>query len=127
MPEKKFADGRRFEKFIGTLLRIGVMLSGAVAVLGGAVLFLGHSVALPRLERFAGEPHGLTSIPGILGSAFSLDGRGLIQFGLLVLIAVPLFRVAFSVVAFTLRRDWLYCAVTAAVLALLVGSLLWGR
>jgi uncharacterized membrane protein len=44
--------------------------------------------------------------------------------GLLFLIATPIARVVFSIVGFMRQRDWLYVAVTAAVLALLAYSLL---
>jgi uncharacterized membrane protein len=50
----------------------------------------------------------------------------LIQLGLLILIATPIARVAFSVVAFLYQRDWMYVAVTLMVLGLLVYSLFGG-
>ena len=53
-----------------------------------------------------------------------MRGRGLIQLGLLVLIATPVARVAFSVYAFLRQRDVrLYVGVTLVVLSLLVYSL----
>ena len=50
-----------------------------------------------------------------------LDGRGraLIQLGLLLLIATPVARVAFSVFAFERQRDWTYVGITLFVLAVL--------
>jgi uncharacterized membrane protein len=57
----------------------------------------------------------------------ALHGRGLIQLGLLILIATPIARVAFSVVAFLYQRDWTYVVVTLIVLGLLVYSLLGGH
>jgi uncharacterized membrane protein len=48
----------------------------------------------------------------------------LIQFGLLILIATPVARVAFSLFAFSYQRDWTYVVITAMVLALLLYSLL---
>jgi uncharacterized membrane protein len=75
---------------------------------------------------FQGEPEELRTVPGIIHEALALHGRGLIQFGLLILIATPIARVAFSVVAFLYQRDWIYVAVTVVVLGLLVYSLLGG-
>ncbi len=63
----------------------------------------------------------------IIHEALALHGRGLIQFGLLLLIATPIARVAFSVVAFLHQRDWTYVAVTLIVLSLLFYSLLGSR
>jgi uncharacterized membrane protein len=50
----------------------------------------------------------------------------LIQFGLLVLVATPVARVLFSVIAFIYERDWTYVAITMIVLALLCYSLFGG-
>jgi uncharacterized membrane protein len=52
------------------------------------------------------------------------DYRSLIQLGLLLLIATPVARVAFSAVAFAAERDYLYAGMTVAVLGLLGYSLL---
>jgi len=59
--------------------------------------------------------------------ALTLRGRGIIQLGLLLLIATPVARVAFSVAAFALQRDRLYVVVTLVVLAILLYSLTSGQ
>ncbi len=51
-------------------------------------------------------------------------GQGLIQLGLLLLIATPIARVALSVVGFAIERDRMYVAFTLIVLAILLYSLL---
>jgi uncharacterized membrane protein len=51
-------------------------------------------------------------------------GRGLIQLGLLLLIATPIARVAFSIVGFAIERDRMYVVFTLIVLAILLFSLL---
>ncbi len=43
-----------------------------------------------------------------------------------MLIATPVLRVAASVLAFAIERDWIYVALTAAVLILLLLSFLVG-
>ena len=57
---------------------------------------------------------------GIVREAVSLNPLGLIQFGLLLLIATPVARVAFSVAAFALQRDRTDVAVTLFVLAVVL-------
>jgi hypothetical protein len=52
-----------------------------------------------------------------------LGGRGLTQFGLLLLIATPVARVAFSVAGFFRERDYVYVGLTLVVLAVLLHSL----
>jgi len=74
-----------------------------------------------------GEPTDLRSVSGIVKDALAFRGRGLIQLGLLVLIATPVARVAFSVAAFAMQRDRLYVVVALIVLAVLMCSLTGAR
>ena len=60
-------------------------------------------------------------------SALSLSSGGIIQAGLLLLIATPVARVVFSVFAFALQRDRTYVFVTLIVLGILLYSLMGGR
>jgi uncharacterized membrane protein len=46
---------------------------------------------------------------------------------LLFLIATPIARVAFSLAAFAMERDWIYVCVTFVVLAILISSFLFER
>ena len=54
-------------------------------------------------------------------------GRGLIQLGVLLLIATPVARVVFSAWAFARQRDWTYVLVTLFVLAVLLFGLFYGQ
>jgi uncharacterized membrane protein len=75
---------------------------------------------IPDYKVFRGEPPELRMVTGIVREAVSLNPLGLIQFGLLLLIATPLARVAFSVAAFALQRDRTYVVVTLFVLAVVL-------
>jgi uncharacterized membrane protein len=55
-----------------------------------------------------------------------LSGRGLIQLGLLLLIATPITRVVFSFVGFFRQQNWMYVGITLLVLTLLAYSLMSG-
>jgi uncharacterized membrane protein len=125
-PSVAWAD-ERVEGIIGTLLRVGVLLAAAVVVLGAGIFLIRHGVEYPHYRMFVGEPSDLKTVTGILAQAFSFRGRNIIQLGLLLLIATPVARVGFSVVAFVLERDWLYVVVTLIVLAVLVFGLAGGR
>ena len=117
------AEDRRIDEIIGTLLRSGVILSAAVVLIGG-VLYLAQHGSLPaHYATFQGEPSGLRHISAIFRDAFALDARGIIQLGLLLLIATPVARVIFTVFAFAYERDWTYVVVTLIVLSLLLYSL----
>jgi uncharacterized membrane protein len=115
---------RRIEVILGNLLRAGVLISAAV-VLWGACIYLSRHAHEPADYRiFRGEPSEFRTIPGVIQSVINGRGRGLIQLGLLLLIATPIARVAFSVVGFALERDRMYVAFTVIVLAILLYSLL---
>jgi uncharacterized membrane protein len=115
---------RRMEMVIGNLLRTGALLS-ALIVLFGAVIYLvrhGHSPTDYRV--FRGEPSDLRSVGGILRDALALRARGIIQLGLLLLIATPVARVGFSIFGFAEERDRMYVVVASIVLLVLAYSLI---
>jgi uncharacterized membrane protein len=126
LPATRWTD-QRVETIISNLLRAGVLLAAAVVALGGIVFLLRHGRAIPRYAFFVGEPFELRTVSGILRRAASFRGRNVIQLGLLLLIATPVARVAFSVVAFALEHDRLYVVVTLIVLAVLLFSLAGGH
>lgn len=72
---------------------------------------------------FRGEPSDLRHIPGVFHEILHGHSRGIIQLGLLVLIATPIVRVAFSIYAFARQHDKGYIGVTLLVLILLLTSL----
>ena len=115
------------EQIIGNLLGIGVRIAAAVVSFGGLVYLLRHGAAHPHYQVFRGEPAYLRTISGIVTEALSLRARALIQFGLLLLIATPVARVAFSVFTFARQHDRTYVVVTLIVLSILIFSLAGGR
>ena len=116
-------NDERVEGLIANLLRAGVLIA-ALVVIGGAVPYLGlHPRSHVTYRTFHGEPENLKSVHGIIGSAFSGDLRGIMQLGLLLLIATPIARVMFSAVAFGMERDRMYVGFTLLVLSVLLYSL----
>jgi uncharacterized membrane protein len=118
---------QRIEAIIGDLLRAGVIFSGAIVLIGGVVFLIHRGNTTPIYGVFHGEPSDLRRISGIVRYALAGRGRGIIQLGLLLLIATPVARVVFSIFAFAVQRDWLYVAVTLIVLAVLMFSLTGGQ
>ncbi|MGP8050957.1 MAG: DUF1634 domain-containing protein [Desulfobaccales bacterium] len=115
------------DRVIGVILRAGVMISAAVVLVGGVLYLYQYGATQPDYHVFRGEPSDLCGISGILRDALALRRRGIIQFGLLLLIATPVARVAFSILAFAWQRDGVYVMVTVIVLGILLFSLLGGR
>jgi len=116
----------RVELAVSRILRVGLFLAAALVVAGGALYLARHGAEIPHYRVFKGEPAELTSVAAIARDALAGSAQGVIQLGLLVLLATPVARVAFSVVAFALQRDRLYVGVTLVVLAVLAYSLLGG-
>ncbi len=117
---------RQIEQGIGSLLRTGVICAAVLALAGGIWYLAAHGGEVPRYGTFRGEPSFLRYIPDLVRALLSGQSAALIQLGLLVLIAVPIARVAVSILAFALERDWLYVGVTVLVLAILLFSLFGG-
>lgn len=119
-------NDEKLEQILGNLLRTGVIVSGVVVFAGGVLYLLRHGSSVPHYRVFSGEPFDLRHVRGIMRDAIALQGRGLIQFGLLLLVATPVARVLFSLVGFALQRDRTYVVVTLIVLAVLTYSLAGG-
>jgi|SRR5271165_4098916 len=117
-------DDRRLEIIIGNLLRTGVLLAGGVVTLGGIWYLAQYHSARADFHAFTTESANLRSMQGIVRAAAHLNASGLIQFGLLLLIATPVARVVFAVIGFALERDRLYVVISSIVLAILIFSLL---
>ncbi len=120
VPEQKKAAGvvDSTTTIIGWILQIGVLVSAAVVFTG---------VVLLSLEPGGISPAKLRSFPQSFSQVwtglFGLHPQSVIAFGLLLLIATPVLRVAVSIVAFALEHDRMYVVITSAVLIILLFSI----
>jgi uncharacterized membrane protein len=112
------------ESVMAALLRSGVVLAAVVVLVGAVFYLVRHGMSSPDYRVFRGEPSDLRNLRGILGDAASLHGRGIIQLGLMFLVATPITRVAFSILVFLRERDLLYTLITTFVLCLLIYSII---
>jgi uncharacterized membrane protein len=112
------------DEIIGNLLRFGVVLSALIVLFGAVIYLVRHGHSPTEYRVFRGEPTDLRSVRGILRDALALRGRGIIQLGLLFLIATPVARVAFSIFGFAEERDRMYVVVASIVLLVLLYSLI---
>jgi uncharacterized membrane protein len=122
---------RRVELLISNLLRVGVLASLALVIIGTVVTFVHHPeyfsspADFERLVRpGAAFPHSLGDvIQGIL----LWRGQAIVTAGLLLLIATPVMRVAVSIFAFVYQEDRTFTYITALVLFLLLLSFFLGK
>lgn len=122
---------RKVELLISNLLRIGVVTSLIVVVMGLGVSFLHHADYVhsrTELRQVTSPDHPTWHALGELALGVAhFRGEAIIMAGLLLLIATPVMRVAVSIVAFLVERDWVFALVTAFVLAMLILSFLLGK
>jgi uncharacterized membrane protein len=117
----------KIDATISILLRVGVAISSLTVFCGGVLYLMKHGREVPGYHIFVGEPAQLRSVLGVARTATSFYGRGIIQLGLLMLIATPIMRVAFTVFSFLFQKDKVYVGVTLIVLCVLLFSLAGGR
>jgi uncharacterized membrane protein len=122
-PKREWTD-QKIENTLGNLLRAGVLLSALVVLIGGMIYLLRHGHAPVDFRVFRGEPSDLRDVRGIIRDTLALRGRGIIQLGLLLLIATPVARVAFSIFGFAQERDRMYVMFTLIVFSILLYSLI---
>jgi uncharacterized membrane protein len=117
------APDERRSRAVGSLLRAGVTLAAAVVVAGAIPYLAVHGLDRPDYAVFHGEPTMLRSVRGIVRGALAGDSRGILQLGILILVATPVARVVLLLVDFVRDRDGLYVLLAASVLGVLAYSL----
>ncbi len=124
---KKHIKDYDIEQLVGRLLRVGVVTASCIVFVGG-ILYLIHMGGdpMPSYAQFRGESAGFTTFQGIFSGLLSGHAKGIIQFGVLVLIATPIMRILLSLIGFTLEKDKLYIVITLIVLFVMLISTLGG-
>ena len=119
----KTSTEQQLEVLLSNLLKYGVLIASAVVLLGGILYLIRHGAEPAEYKFFRGEPSEFRSPAGVVNAVLSGSRRGIIQLGLLLLIATPVFRVIISLLTFLLKREFIYVIVTSLVLASLTYSL----
>ena len=117
---------RSIERSVSVLLMAGVIVSGAVVLAGGILFLIRHGGEPADYRVFHKAPSADRIIPEIVAGVLRLRARSVIQFGLLLLIATPVMRVAISLIGFALERDRTFVIITAIVFLILLYSLIHG-
>jgi uncharacterized membrane protein len=115
---------RRLAREVGGILRLGVIVSSAVIVLGLVPFLARESARHADFHEFRGEPAAFRTVPGVFADAMKADPRGIMQLGVLLLVATPFARVILCLVEFAHARDRLYVGVALLVLLALSWGLL---
>lgn len=117
-----FAD-KDIQLILGTLLRVGVIASISVVLVGGFIYLSSNYGGTINYSKFNPGKSGLSSVGAIFHGLAHFDGSAIIQFGVLLLIFTPVARVVFSVFSFLIERDYLYVLIGLFVLCIILYSL----
>jgi uncharacterized membrane protein len=120
---KPLVKDKDVQLILGNLLRVGVILSMSIVLVGGLLYLITNANVPTNYSKFKAEEAGLTSIPAIISGLKDLNGKAIIQFGILLLIFTPISRVIMSVFSFLLEKDYLYVAIGLLVLSIIMFSL----
>ena len=108
---------KELEFFVSNVLRIGVAVSGALILLGLAIFVVTGDASFP---------FGIATFHWIIfGDPFFMPSHILFM-GFLTLVMTPLLRVATSVFAYLVEKDWIYAVITGFVLTVLVAGMILG-
>ena len=126
-PEAPHSEkSRQVELLISNLLRIGVLTSLGLVVIGMVVTYVHHRdyfTQPPALQRLtapgAAFPH---SVRDVWHGLVAFRGQAIVTLGLMLLIATPVMRVAVSILGFVYEGDRAYVVITTIVLLLLILS-----
>lgn len=120
-------NDKRLETWVGTTLRTGVLLAAAVVLTGGVMYVVQSGGERADYTHFTPEPAPYATLHGAATGILTLEPRSIIMFGLLILIATPILRVALCVGGFLAERDKLYVGVSSLVLVILLYSVFFHR
>lgn len=123
----------RAEMWISWVLRVGVLLCALILALGLGLQFFfsgsGQSEVFQQLlqgKEITGYPV-IASLDSLRKGILELNSESLISLGLLLLIALPIVRVAMTVILFIMERDLVYFWITSTVLGLLLFGIVFGK
>jgi uncharacterized membrane protein len=112
------------DRFLSRVLRGGLLIAFLIVAIGGTLYLWRHGTEIPEYHVFKGEPRELRGISGIVSYALHDKSMGIIQLGIILLIATPIARVASCLLIFALQRDYLYITLATIVLLVLLYSIL---
>lgn len=120
---KQYLADRDIQIILGTLLRVGVILSMTVVLIGGVIYLIHHNNEVIDYSVFNPSKNKYASIEAIFKGLKTLDSKAIIQFGTVLLIFTPITRVVFSIFGFLLEKDYMYVFIGLFVLCVILFSL----
>jgi uncharacterized membrane protein len=107
----------------GRVVQVLVFIAAIITGAGGIAYLVSSGNQIQSYSKFNEITPLLKSICGIIKCALSFDSKAVMQLGVLILISIPLVRVMVFLVSFIKERDWIYVAVSAIVMGVLLFSI----
>ncbi len=120
---KRYLGDKDVQVILGTLLRVGVLISTSIVLIGGVIFMSTHTKELVSFENFKPEEAKFSSIADIFVGLRTFEALAIIQFGVLLLIFTPIARVVFSIFSFLIEKDYMYVLIGLIVLCVIITSL----
>ena len=121
--KKHMLKDRDMQLIMGNLLRAGVVLSMTVVFIGGVIYLMGYGKLQADYSEFVMDEAGFFSLASIWAGMLEMNGKAIIQLGILLLIFTPISRVILAVFSFLLERDYLYVLIGLIILSIILFSL----
>ena len=121
--KKHMLKDRDMQLIMGNLLRAGVVLSMTVVFIGGLIYLMGYGKQVANYSEFVMDESGFFSLASIWTGMLEMNGKAIIQLGILLLIFTPISRVILAVFSFLLERDYLYVLIGLIILSIILFSL----
>jgi len=116
----------KIERAIGVLLLIGTTLSAALVLCGGMMYLWQHGGENMQTELLISDNYSV-NIRQIWRIAISMTPLGIIEVGLIVLVATQILRVGLLVWFYTVMRDFRFTIISLFIFVILVYSFLWRK
>jgi uncharacterized membrane protein YfcA len=98
---------------LAALLRVMLFLGIGLALLGAVV----------GLVRDGVLPTDVTAVRSLASGIVDLDPAAILTLGIFAILFTPMLSMAYLSISYLRARDWMYAAVAAIVLAILIGSI----
>lgn len=116
---QQLALDKKMQYILANVLRISVLMSTLVIVLGGVLLLYAKGNTLVVVGVFKPQEALYVSLPAILKGLQVGNPLAIIQFGVLLLIFTPILRVIFAVLGFIHQKDLQYVAIGLFILVVI--------
>jgi uncharacterized membrane protein len=121
MPQLKKINAVKIETIMGLIINIGVIISMGLVTLGGIKFLLEHGHENIHFD-FQPSNSYIINLKLAWQAALSFSSLGIIELGLIVLVATQIIRVGLLVGFYSITRDYWFSIISLFIFIILVYS-----